>query len=99
MNIRSIGPNLELAPQAEVGDGLLDLVLVGADEREALGSYLNGRLREERPQAGFRVRRGKRVRLEPMGEPLHLDDETERPDGVVELSLQAGALELWLPET
>lgn len=97
MNIRLIGPNLDLAPQAEVGDGLFDLVLIGEDERDALGRYLNSRLRDERPQAGFRVRRGKRVRLEPAGEPLHIDDETERPNGAVELSLQAGALELWLP--
>jgi diacylglycerol kinase family enzyme len=34
MNIRSIGPNLCLAPDADHGDGLLDVVLVSNEERE-----------------------------------------------------------------
>lgn len=35
MNIKSVGPNLMLAPQADPGDGLLDVVLV--KEREQIG--------------------------------------------------------------
>jgi diacylglycerol kinase (ATP) len=97
MNIRLVGPNLGIAPEAEVGDGLLDLVLIGEDEREALGAYLNGRLRNEKALPTFKVRRGARVRLEPAGEPLHIDDETERPEGRIDLRVEPGALEVWLP--
>lgn len=97
MNIRAVGPNLDLAPDAEVSDGLFDLVLIGEDEREALGAYLNARLQGERPHPGFTVRRGKRVTLAAAGEPVHVDDETETPTQALELSVDAQALELWLP--
>ena len=39
MNIREIGPRLVLAPTANPGDGLLDLVLVRADDRAAVVEY------------------------------------------------------------
>ncbi len=35
MNIRSIGPNLRLAPDADPGDGLLDIVLVSDSEEKS----------------------------------------------------------------
>lgn len=40
MNARSIGPNLRLAPAADPGDGLLDIVLVSADDRAKLNEHL-----------------------------------------------------------
>ena len=40
MNIREIGPRLPLAPRADPGDGLLDLVLVPAERRAELVDYL-----------------------------------------------------------
>ena len=40
MNIRQIGPRLLLAPDADPGDGLLDLVLVSPDARDALVDYV-----------------------------------------------------------
>jgi diacylglycerol kinase (ATP) len=40
MNIREIGPRLQLAPHADPGDGLLDLVLVPAERRAELVDYL-----------------------------------------------------------
>lgn len=44
LNIRFVGPNLPLAPNAFPGDGLLDLVLVGKADREPLLAYLEKRL-------------------------------------------------------
>jgi diacylglycerol kinase (ATP) len=40
MNIRTIGPRLLLAPHADPGDGLLDLVLVKPGDRAALVDYV-----------------------------------------------------------
>ena len=40
MNIREIGPNVQLAPQADPGDDLLDLVLVEPGERGPLADYV-----------------------------------------------------------
>jgi diacylglycerol kinase family enzyme len=41
MNIRQIGPRLLLAPDANPSDGLLDLVLVTPDARDALVHYVS----------------------------------------------------------
>jgi diacylglycerol kinase family enzyme len=77
LNIRFVGPNVPLAADADPGDGLLDVVLIGTDEREALQRYLAERLR----LAGaaipmLRVVRGREVQLiAPSGAKLHLDDE------------------------
>jgi diacylglycerol kinase (ATP) len=76
-NIREIGPNFPLAADADPGDGLLDVVLVGAEHREALAGYFEDRLAgvEPRPQR-LSSRRGKRVSLRPPAETsLHVDDE------------------------
>ncbi|MDQ3396653.1 MAG: diacylglycerol kinase family lipid kinase [Deinococcota bacterium] len=105
MNIRSLGPNLELAPEADPGDGLLEVVLVSEGEREALAGYLKRRLAGEESPSGLAVRRGRHLQFRWRG-PVHIDDDAwpegddeTAKDGVVavDISLQAQALELWLP--
>ena len=44
MNVQFIGANVPLAPHADVGDGELDVVLLGEKDREALRTYLHDRL-------------------------------------------------------
>jgi diacylglycerol kinase (ATP) len=58
MNIREIGPRLPLAPHADPGDGLLDLVLVKAEDRAALVDYIAslGAAAELPPTISRRVR-------------------------------------------
>ena len=76
MSIRSIGPNATFAPAADPGDGLIDLVLIGAEDRAPLldgirgdGLGCAGRL------ADTRVIVGREVRLTPpSGASLHVDD-------------------------
>ena len=74
MNIREIGPNLPLAPYAEPGDGLLDLVLVEPGSRAALADYVASLgASAERPPAISRS-----VRSAEICWPLddgHLDDK------------------------
>jgi diacylglycerol kinase (ATP) len=76
MNIGEIGPNLPLAPAADPGDGLLDIVLVGPDDRASLVDYLSERLRELDPDPPpLDARRGERIVIGPPGDVrLHLDD-------------------------
>jgi diacylglycerol kinase family enzyme len=91
MNIGQMGPNLPLAPQADPGDGLLDVVLVRDEDRSNLVAYLSQRMRELDPELpGLRRTRGERVVLGPPEElQLHVDDrlwpaETDaREDGTV----------------
>lgn len=83
-NIREIGPHFPLVPEASVGDGMLDVVLIGTDDREALVGYFGDRLAGDEPrQLRLTTRRGDRVVLRPPAEcPLHVDDELwpEDPD-------------------
>ena len=39
-NIRYIGPNLDLAPNADTNDGLLDITLLREGEEDKLSKYL-----------------------------------------------------------
>lgn len=78
LNIRFAGPNIPLAPKADPGDGLLDLVLVGKEERQSLLDHLNGRLEQAAALAPeLLVRRGRKLTLsvERPFPPLHIDDD------------------------
>lgn len=100
LNIRFVGPNVPLAPDADPGDGILDVVLIGTDEREALQTYLAERLR----LAGAAIPhlplvRGREVQLTaPAGVSLHLDDEPWPDDGPlgavaeITVAVQPGAI-------
>jgi diacylglycerol kinase (ATP) len=95
MNVREIGPNVPVAPDADPGDGLLDIALVEAGHREGLAAYL----REREPDhhvspPAMRRARGRRLRMRfPEGCPLHVDDELW-PDESVDGARGEGTLEL-----
>lgn len=94
LNLDAIGPRLALAPQADAGDGLLDLVLVAAEHRDELARFLRARLDGGAPGPPLPSRRGRRLELERGDFPVHVDGRLWEPgDGesplVVELS--AGA--------
>jgi diacylglycerol kinase (ATP) len=74
MNVRLIGPNIPLAPNADPGDGRLDVVALAEDAREAFLAYIAGRLRGDAPPPKFSVHRGRRLRMRPSGTQLHVDD-------------------------
>jgi diacylglycerol kinase family enzyme len=100
MNIRSVGPNLFLAPHADPNDGSIDLVLVSEKERKVLGEYLATRIAGGEADLQLPKRRVKAVKIHAAGEPVHVDDRLERPHekpsamgGLVDLSLREGALE------
>lgn len=73
MNIRSIGPNLCLAPEADPGDGYLDVVLIPEEQRDRFAGYLARCLEEEEPPHDFTVLRGKHLEIGWKGSPVHTD--------------------------
>lgn len=76
MNIRSIGPNVELAPRADPGDGRFDVVFISEDDREDLDVYLANRLKGKAATLDLTVRKAQRVTLSSPDElKLHIDDE------------------------
>jgi diacylglycerol kinase (ATP) len=77
MNVGQLGPNVPLAPDADPGDGLLDLVLVRDADRSALAAYLDARLESrsaELPQ--LETHRVREIAIAPPdGSCFHFDDE------------------------
>ncbi|HKY09616.1 MAG TPA: diacylglycerol kinase family protein [Candidatus Binatia bacterium] len=106
LNIRSIGPNLLLAPDADFGDGLIDLVLVRRDEIQKLIQYLNERIAGKKdavPQLS--VHKGRRLHIESDELRIHIDDDTWPDHGehppysplVIDVTLHSPGLEVLVP--
>jgi diacylglycerol kinase (ATP) len=93
MNVRFGGPNISLAPDADLGDGLLDVVMIGAREREALVEYLSGRLEHGAAEPiELPVRRARAIGLsQPAGSAAHIDDKTWSAKPPLELGIRPGA--------
>jgi diacylglycerol kinase (ATP) len=81
MNIPLLGPNVPLAPGADSGDDLLDLVLVPERARSTIRDYLSARLGGAGASLELPVRRGRRVALQASPAELHVDDDTWKPEG------------------
>ena len=108
MNIRSVGPNLFLAPDADPSDGLLDFVLLTEGERDEFSAYLDYRLDGKQDAPRLTVRRGRRLEFGWDGPRLRLDDEAW-PEGArssesggpaaVEITVERAGLEFLIPQS
>lgn len=99
MNIRSIGPNLLLAPHAEPGDGLLDVVLITKTDEAELHEYLANRIGKGTGSHGLTGRRARRLRIECGDSRIHIDDDLWPPKGapapaIVEIAVADQWLEI-----
>jgi diacylglycerol kinase family enzyme len=74
MNIQHIGPSLHIAPDADPGDGLLEVVLVSKHERDKLVDYLGSRAEGNRQPLQWEIPRGQRLQLQWDGSDSHIDD-------------------------
>ena len=75
MNIASVGPVLELAPDARSNDGKFDFVGVRETDRAVLLKYLQARIAGKKPKPPLLVRRFKQMRARSKQARLHFDDE------------------------
>ena len=105
MNIRSIGPNLHLASDADPGDGLLDIVLISYDEREKLTTYLSERIAGTSGALHIPSRRGRELHMECDEMRLHIDDDIWPVHGehppfspmIIDLTVHPEGLEILVP--
>ena len=87
MNTASVGPRLSLAPSADPGDGLLDLVYLEPGARAAMLAWLETSSRRQPP---LTTRRGRLFALEWCQGRLHVGDAFHAPPespGIVEVAL------------
>jgi diacylglycerol kinase (ATP) len=82
LNIRFVGPNVPLAPDADPSDGLLDIVLVTDADRDGILDYLDQRLNlASGVMPALRTARARVISLTvPPRCRVHVDDR-EWPDG------------------
>jgi diacylglycerol kinase family enzyme len=92
MNITSIGPGVELAPDADHAGDFLDLVLAGEAERPHLEEYFDWMGHNAGAASPIELRRVRRVSLKWPAGMGHLDDQlwpgTETPAGDVSLQIE-----------
>jgi diacylglycerol kinase (ATP) len=94
MNMKTIGPNLPVADQADPSDGQLDIVYVTEDDREALIKFLEAHIDgKEIPLSAHRLT-SKEVKLLTEDGALHVDDKLHESgkEGVT-IDLRPGLLE------
>jgi diacylglycerol kinase (ATP) len=101
MNTNAVGPRLPLAPQADAGDGLFDVVLVREDARVGFLNYVTNVISGSvESLLNVEMKRLRRLELTCWNWSVHADAEIIPVQGEsrVSFEMMPGALELWLPE-
>lgn len=99
MNIRSIGPNLNLAPEADPGDGEFDVVLIPENQRSELAEYVRKKIDGREVKFDFPLLRAETIGMFWDGRHLHVDDEYHKLKKPAEISieLRPGLLDFLVP--
>lgn len=96
MNTQFIGPKLQLAPEADPGDGYLDLVMIPENKREELEAYvsslIDGKTYDIRKLViSFRVQK---LKIKWKGAKVHVDDALDQnySGKKIKIKIQPGAI-------
>jgi diacylglycerol kinase (ATP) len=90
LNIGRVGPNLKLAPNADIHDGFLDVVLVPKRERSRLSGYFAELIKGNGAHPNLTIRRGQHLQIEWESSPVHIDDTAwPEDDGEIPVRLNA----------
>jgi len=79
---------MNLAPQANVGDGWLDLVLVQKAERKQFAKFLENILRGQENQNQLNTRRVKELEVEWHSPHYHVDDQAQEDTIPVKIKIK-----------
>lgn len=99
MNVRSIGPNLNLLPSADPGDGVFDIVLISEAQREAFAAYVQSKLEGREDSVSFPWMKSSYIDIQWEGRNLHVDDETVtvQKNHRFSVDMRRGLLEFFVP--
>lgn len=75
MNISSIGPNLILAPSAQVDDGYLDVVVITEKQRNSFAMHIKNLINQENTSFDFQTLRTKKLTIRSNNKNIHIDDK------------------------
>lgn len=93
LNMRLVGPNLELARRVRPSDGRLSLVVASEEHRQALAGYLQDRLAGRETQLRLPTWNARHIDIDGLHE-MHVDDEVRHwPSmGPVSIDIEPGAV-------
>ena len=106
LNIGHIGPNLNLAPEADIQDGFLDVVAVSQGQQAELKRYLTHKLKGAESSLELPRFRGHHLQIESEIVPLHIDDigwpdasrKARMRSQAISIKVDPGALIFLLPK-
>ncbi len=100
MNIGSIGPRLPLAPAADPGDGLFEIVLAGEGDRGHVADAFEALLQGHVPTLDVPTVRGRRVRIDGRMRRFHHDGAlVDQPARSITVAMEAGGIRMLTPAT
>ena len=88
MNTKSIGPNLELAPHGDPGDGEFDVVLIPESHQMKFESFLLDRIHGGEGEFVFTTLKAKKLEITWKGRDVHADDERLKPDEELNVKIE-----------
>lgn len=99
MNIRSVGPNLLIAPDADPAYGQLEVVLVKEDQRKDLSNYVIDKLKGIEDPFVFNSIKATRIRLQAGNTHIHVDDELTWIEDPAKIKIEVieGILNIFVP--
>lgn len=106
LNLHYVGPNMRLALDGMPGDGEFEVVLVTEEERPRFVAYLEAWRENRERLAVLPSHRGKHLKLEWTGFPLHIDDklyprkdpEPKEIAGLVEAKINGTSVDFLMPQ-
>lgn len=100
MNTKSIGPGLVLNPQADPGDGELEVILIPESHKEKFADYLKNKINGMEVKYQYNTLKAKNITIKWEGKDLHVDDEMFSVDELSEIQIEVkpGLLEFLVPE-
>ncbi|WP_152763065.1 diacylglycerol/lipid kinase family protein [Salmonirosea aquatica] len=99
MNTCSLGPNLHLAPNADPGDGYLNVAVITENQRADFSQYLLDRIHGHSVPFSYQTYKAQKVSIQWEGKLAHADDQLikVRKSTPVEIEIRAGVLEFMVP--
>ena len=94
LNIRSVGPNLVIAPDADPSDGYFSVVTATGDHREQVATYLTDLIEGRESTLVLPTRRAREIEIETV-EDVHVDDDIVRfpMSATMSVEIEAAAVE------
>ena len=87
MNMKSIGPNLLMAPNADTGDGKFEVITIGENERTLLAEHIRRKMSDPNDPFPFEPAMAENVEMSWNGKNGHADDTlvTPEPDKLIRI--------------